>query len=330
MKIAFIDGVKNAHPQIDTMANAVCDSFFYVSDSFSEGHAKKILKSVRLAFKIPRHDVYLVDEAFGVLVCALKKIFLREKCRVVMRVMTDFFCFERSPWYKKYFNRFLAGFIDGAIPVSDMVREEVEGNTRIPTVTVNEFLLEEACLKITPSRERNVVCIGYGSPARKGIDIVIECFRLLRKKGLVDNCYIGGYIEDMDKKYKLSLRKEDIFFTTLSPKIIDPKKYFRKGMLYMQPSRYDAGASAVIAAMACGLVPLVSHMTGNKDLVSQVDRKLVINSFEPAEYAGVAEAVLNNRKKLHALSKRSKEVSGRYTSEKQVEKFRKAIRELVH
>ena len=83
--------------------------------------------------------------------------------------------------------------------------------------------------------------------------------------------------------------------------------------------------------MASGLIPVVSQKTGNKYIVGRVDKNLIVNSFEPDDYAKkIAEIMKSDKKKRMSLSKRSKVlIKNNYTYEKQLKVFKKAFYKLI-
>ena len=46
--------------------------------------------------------------------------------------------------------------------------------------------------------------------------------------------------------------------------------------VYIHPARLEAFGASVVEAMATGLIPIVTEMTGAKDLVKQVDPSLIV------------------------------------------------------
>ncbi|MBI5061117.1 MAG: glycosyltransferase family 4 protein [Candidatus Aenigmarchaeota archaeon] len=325
---ALISEVPKSHPQLDRLAETVCRDFYSISSKYNTPVYKKFFSSIRMAFKIPKHDAYIVHETFGLLVCKIKKTIRHEKCKIVMRVMNDFFSFERFPWYKRWFNKWLSTSIDGCITTTDMVLEEVRKNSDIPALAVYEFLQEKECLRLKPDfSSRTLLCFAHGDYMRKGVDIAIAIFRQLKSDGILDKCFILGNVEHLDGRYKKSLGKEGIFF----PGIVDVKKYLESSWIYVQPSRYDAGASVLLAVMAAGCMPFVSVKTGNKTIVERVDKNLVIDGFNPEQYAERIKSYMKKDvKELKSLSGRFKKlIASDYLVENQQENFKKAFHKIM-
>ncbi len=319
---------EKSHPQLDRLAESVCSDFYHISAKYNTPMYRKFFSAVRMAFRIPKHDAYVVHETFGLLTCVLKKKILREKCRVIMRVMTNFFDFEKFPWFKRWFNRWLSKSLDGCITTTNMVLEEVRKNSDIPAFAVYEFLQEKGCLKLKPDfSSKALVCFAHGDCTRKGVDIVIEAFRRMKSESVLDRCYILGNIHGLSEEQKKSAESSGVFFRG----IVDVKKYLEASWLYIQPSRYDAGASVLLAVMAAGCIPIVSDRTGNKTVVERVDKNLVVHGFRPEQYAERINFYAGkDKKELKRLSGRFKKlIASEYMVGKQQESFKKIFQKLV-
>jgi glycosyltransferase involved in cell wall biosynthesis len=82
-----------------------------------------------------------------------------------------------------------------------------------------------------------------------------------------------------------------------------------KCAVYVHPARFDSFAVSVVEAMAAGLIPIVTEMTGSKDLVKQVDPSLIV----PVNVDAISEKIVEvlsmsfNEKKV--LSEKAKQVA---------------------
>jgi glycosyltransferase involved in cell wall biosynthesis len=79
--------------------------------------------------------------------------------------------------------------------------------------------------------------------------------------------------------------------------------------VYVHPARFDCLPLSVIEAMAAGLIPVVTKMTGSKDLVKQVDPSLVVPVDIDAISAKIVEVLSIGIEEKETLSRRAKQVA---------------------
>jgi len=84
--------------------------------------------------------------------------------------------------------------------------------------------------------------------------------------------------------------------------------------VYVHPARFDSFSLAVVEAMAAGLIPVVTKMTGSKDLVEQVDPSLVVPLDVDAISARIIEVLSMDVGEKEALSRKAKKVAEEWSA----------------
>jgi glycosyltransferase involved in cell wall biosynthesis len=102
--------------------------------------------------------------------------------------------------------------------------------------------------------------------------------------------------------------------------------------VYIHPARFDTFPIAVIEAMAAGLIPVVTEMTGTKDLVRLVSPSLVIPIDIDAISTKIIEILSMDNDKKEILSKKAKQVAEEWSLKARkmfLRKTMKALHEVI-
>jgi glycosyltransferase involved in cell wall biosynthesis len=105
----------------------------------------------------------------------------------------------------------------------------------------------------------------------------------------------------------------------------DVDEWLLQASLYLQCSRGDASPTAALEAMTAGVVPLVSEWTGVRQIVQEIDTRLIA----PLRADEIAARILwyfglESGDRL-ALSRRSREAVSGYTEEAAVEHYQRTF-----
>lgn len=158
-------------------------------------------------------------------------------------------------------------------------------------------------LKIEPSLGSQKICFVGSLIYWKGADLLPKIIAKVRTKLDETEFFIigNGKISELDNK-------EGVKVLGFVPHQGLPR-LLSKCSVYIHPARFDCFPVAVIEAMAAGLIPIVTEMTGTRDLVEQVDPSLVV----PVDVNIISEKIIEllsmdiNEKR--ALSERAKQVA---------------------
>ncbi len=163
-------------------------------------------------------------------------------------------------------------------------------------------------------KENSILTMSRIVPA-KGIDRLIDALNFIKNK-INFNYYIGGgetnnedqiskeellakeLILKKIKEYKLENRV--YFLGNLKQKEV--ASYYRNADIFVLPARYEPFGLTTLEAMACGTVPLVSHVAGSKEIIIDGLNGFIINSHDRRKLGEQIYNLLKNKKKLKKIS----------------------------
>jgi glycosyltransferase involved in cell wall biosynthesis len=203
--------------------------------------------------------------------------------------------------------------------MSSMIKSQFDFNRRMiichPVPDLSEFL------KIEPSLRFNRICY-LGSHMRiKGVDLIPEIATKVRRKIREAEFYVIG-------EGRMISESDGVRVFGYVPHGEKLLLLLSKCAVYLHPARFEAFGLSVIEAMAAGLIPIVTEMTGAKDLVKQVDPSLVVPVDVDAISAKIVEVLSMDIRKKEILSRKAKQVALE-ESAKSKEAFLREIAEVL-
>ena len=165
---------------------------------------------------------------------------------------------------------------------------------------------------------KKILCFMGSIIRRKGVDILIEAFKIINKEFqnsfllLVgpnkfeilekeNNLFVGEIINKISK-YSL---ENDIIFTGESKEV---SNYLRASDIFVFPSRQEGCPNVVIEAMACGLPCIISEMPGISDfLMRDKEEGIIIPQDNPERLAEEILKLLNDPLKANEIGKKARE-----------------------
>lgn len=263
-------------------------------------------------------DVLLVEGRMGVVP---GHMFKRLRGGKVVLITADPLIWEMrsfSPYWRRRFDHILEGF-DGIISVSRMMYDLLPRKARRNARVVHPSF-ESDYFGIEPDPDsRSVAYIG-ALDERKGVDLSIEAFRRA-KRSVPDARFVLIGKGPMAEKYAGT---EGLEFPGF---VRDPGEHLSKCALFLHMSRFDPYPVSVLEGMAAGLVPVVSEMTGTRELLERIDPGLVASG--PARAAEKLVALLKDPATIRALSIECRQAVRGWDKERSLRDFREAFRELT-
>lgn len=123
----------------------------------------------------------------------------------------------------------------------------------------------------------------------KGVDLLVETLNEIFKHNPAITCTMVGEIHTEAIIYIRDRCGPGVFDAIkFEGKQKELNTYFAQASIYLHMARGEAFGSVVIEAMAAGLIPIVSEMTGAKEVVEQINPNLIV----PLEPAVAAQKVL--------------------------------------
>lgn len=130
----------------------------------------------------------------------------------------------------------------------------------------------------------------------KGLDILLDCFRVLAERRELYTLGIIGHFDDDQRRYCLNKWGEEAMSKTRFLGVVqreDIPDVINSAKLLVVPSRYETFGIPVIEALACGVPVVATRVGGLAELVSQGVGKLV-DSFKPADLADAISSTLKD------------------------------------
>ena len=222
--------------------------------------------------------IYFCEGTGPILFPILMRKLKHEENIIISRINDEAFNFsEKSKLSRKYHN-FLFRHLNGVIGCTSMVADDGKKIVKCPVYYAIYTTWRDYSYfaHVKPDfKHKNFAFVGEYRE-HKGIDILAESMKLLKKKGISVKTYlIGDKIRENLEQRNLS--DSSFIYTGKS----DPRDYFPKCAFYIHTARYEAGPTTVMEAMAAGLIPFVSMKTGVRDIVRRINPSLVIDSLDP-------------------------------------------------
>ncbi|MGQ9582489.1 MAG: glycosyltransferase family 4 protein [Thermoplasmatota archaeon] len=263
-------------------------------------------------------DALIVEGRMGVIPGHL---FKKLKGGRTLLILADPFVWELHSFprgWRRTFESILAGY-DGIIAVSGMMRELLPPAAKARARVVHPSF-ESSYFGLTPSPESKRIAYLGALDERKGVDLSIEAFRLVRRRAPEASFVLIG-------KGPLRERYEGEPGVEFAGFVEDPGRELQRCALYLHLSRFDPYPVSVLEGMAAGLVPVVSKMTGTRELLEGIDPGLVATG--PEDAARRVLALMERPGEIRELSARCREAARGWGKERSVREFQEAFKELV-
>jgi glycosyltransferase involved in cell wall biosynthesis len=176
-------------------------------------------------------------------------------------------------------------------------------------------------LKIDPSLKSNRICFVGSHLYIKGVDLLPEIITRVRRKIKDAEIYVigkGRMVDESDGIKVFGYVPHDKRLLLLS-----------ECSVYLHPARFESFGLSVVEAMAAGLIPIVTEMTGAKDLVKKVDSSLIVPVDVDAISAKIVEVLSMDIEEKEALSRRAKQVVAEWSA-KSKKTFLRGVAEALY
>ena len=214
--------------------------------------------------------------------------------------------------------------VDAIIAVSKLTFDSLNKLTDAPVRIVYPFIDIDRFKKINADlRSENIVFVGRLDWS-KGVDMLPAIYKIIRKEFKNVNMYILGQ-GPLKKLLMKNVRKG---FYPLGY-ISRPEDYFRRASIYVHPARYDSFPISVLEAMASGLIPIVTNMTGTKDAVEKVSPDLVVKPRARDIAKKILEILRMDIKDRKDLSERARKVAFNFNKSRSIKQFMETFQYLL-
>jgi len=290
-----------------------------------------ILKAV---FTLPKdYDVYFCEGTYIIPALARKLGLLNKKAKIVNILASPLLYYIKTGRIKgirRKFALWLLKEVDLFVSIGKMedeILKEILPNAKsIVTYPRPKKEVVTALLKDERMPDLNsqiILTIGTHDAYYKGIDIVYKAFKKVRKKFINAKLYIVGNIPDLSKY--VNCKEKGIYCLG---HVDNLEMFIKISSLYVHMGRGDTFPLSTIEAMLGGLPAIVSEWTGTKEVVNEVDKKLIIE-LNPKELANkiIWYFSLNNAKKTE-LSIKSKDEAKKFVKSVKVKDLKKKMKKI--
>jgi len=334
MKTIFIYYDPNfAHAE---MAKALRADFYPAPKLRSESSNMLLggLSIFKAVFTLPKdYDVYFCEGTYIIPALARKLSLLSKKAKIVNILASPLLYYIKVGKIKgirKNFAIWLLKEVDLFVSIGKMedeILKEIFPKAKSiivyprPKKEVVTALLKDK--KLPDLNSHKILTIGSISAYYKGIDIVYEAFKTVKTEFPDAELFIVGKIPDLSNY--VDCNDEGVHCLGY---VEDLGTVIKNSALYVHMGRGDTFPLSTIEAMLGGLPAIVSEWTGTKEVVSKVDKKLIVE-LNPKELANkiIWYFSLNNAKKTK-LSIRSKEEAKNYIKSVKVKDFKEKMKRM--
>jgi glycosyltransferase involved in cell wall biosynthesis len=216
--------------------------------------------------------------------------------------------------------QYLLDSIDDQIFLSEKWKREFGQKD---SLVVNPFISKEifdSLYKIKPTLEsKNICIIASQDYYYKGLDLLIDSFKIVKKKYPESNLYVIGKIE-IPEEY------QNVNGVHLLGRVDKIEDVFEKCSLYVHPARGENFGVAIIEAMCAGLPIIVSKETGSAELL---EKKWRCN-LNPKEISNkIIKFFELNKRDKEKNSKENKIKSKKYQEKIKIKEFEEKIKKVI-
>jgi len=163
-----------------------------------------------------------------------------------------------------------------------------------------------------------ILCFVGSIIKRKGIDILIDAFKMVKKD--FPDLYLlligpnkfevlekenNFFVEEITNKISDYNLEREVIFTGESKEV---SNYLKASDIFVFPSRQEGCPAVVIEAMACGLPCIISDMPGISDyLIKDKEEGIIVPQNNPERLAEEVLKLLNDPARANEIGKRARE-----------------------
>jgi len=292
------------------------------------------LSMLKAVFTLPKnYDVYFCEGTYIIPALARKLGLLSKKAKVVNILASPLLYYikiGRIKGIRRKFALWLLKEVDLFVSIGrmeDEILKEILPNAKSivtyprPKKEVVTSLLKDE--RMPNLNSHKILTVGTNSAYYKGIDIVYEAFKIVKKDFLDAELFIIGKMPDLSNYVECS--GEGVHCLSY---VEDLGMVIKNSALYVHMGRGDTFPVSCIEAMLGGLPAIVSEWTGTKEIVNKIDNRLIIE-LNPKELANkiIWYFSLSSAEKIK-LSIRSKEEAKNFIKSVKVKDFKDKMKRI--
>lgn len=315
--------IHRAHKDFAESVNA---DLRYQYDRLNFERIPEPLKGIINAIALPKYSVYLGEDISPFRPDTLRSAFT-DSINIKVIANSPFLLLKKENFKRKVnykIKKNLAKYIDGAIAVSQLVKEEAEKIMDAPIKVAHPPIKDENFTRLAEINSDlsgfNIISIG-GATWRKGMDILVKGFKKIREKIPKSRLYLLG--EGHPRKWN------KIKGVNVPGWVDDLTPYLEKADLYVHAARADPFPVSTLEALRAGLPIMVSERTGTKEVAEKLDDMFVrrVDSNDIAD--GISNYFSLEENEKRKLSSRARELSQNFSEKKCKEVFKRQFNSLL-
>lgn len=268
---------------------------------------------------IPRADVYICEN----MACMLPAIIRKKKDSKIIVFNGDqfFLDYAKAKGLRKKYSDYFIRHVDGMVAISELYRDiagkHIKVNQKMvyPYVDVKKYAGKKCDIK-----SKNICFTGY-LVKLKAIDLLIEAYKKVDKK-CKDKLYLIGAKIDNIPEMKST---KGVIVTGY---VDDPSEYMKNCGVYVNPAWKEAFGINILEAMCMEMPVIVSDNCGAAEIVTKVDKRLVIKT-DVDDIAKKIEWLNSNLKLKEQIGKRCRKEAVKYDEKRSTEGFKIAFKQLT-
>ncbi len=345
-KVAFVHGRPSGHPLHAAYAKSI-DADFYHEDRLLRWHDrpdaskfKRYMSWVLNAIFFPNRRSYdvILTECIRIPQFFMKYFKLLRKEQKLIAIMGDeslyFLSINRYPKAASFIMKKFLNACDILVCTGDFQADLARKIVNKPEVQIlnvfNGIELPTAQAKF-PIRRTKKILILANLEAQwrawyKGIDLMLGAFQSLADSDpVVELHFIGEISTVVQKTISDSLSNNAASRLSFHGRSNNLYNDIVQYDLLLHAARGEAWGITIHMAMAIGMPSIVSNITGAKQLVGQVDERLIAKPDKMSIIQTVEWFFSLSDDKKRVLSDKSISIASKYTLDKAVENFKKTV-----
>lgn len=305
------------------------------------GGMNRVLHAISRSRQYPDYPVYLLEGGTPMLPCRMKKFFsLRDNTKMIgiladATMVNQVERLEQLTGIETVFHKMGKGCLDGGIAVSPFIKHYADKVLDVPVEVARPPMPQERYNdfgKVKPDLGSNVI-VSVGKARHDiGMDILVEQFNYAKEKVPELELWIIG------KGHPKEYEKYD--GVKVKGYVEDLAEVFEQASLFVHAGRCSPYPIATLEAMRAGIPVVVSDMTGTKEIVENVEKKIrqelnqsynnyFVRSPHYLARGIVAYYLGGNGEEKELLSKKFRRESEYFEPKKRCEHFKDTFDDLV-
>ena len=272
------------HPFHAKMAKSV-GAIFYAAPKLKSESSNMFtggISIINAVMKLPKNfDIYLCEGTYLIPAIAKKLRLINKNAKIVNILASPLLYYIKTGLIKglrKEFAVYLLKNIDLFVSIGDMedylLKESMPCAKSIisyPNIDKEKFKKLGKIVTKSTLQSKKILVVGTRSAYYKGVDLALEAFKIVRKEHPEATLDIVGKMSDIGTY--INKNTDGIICKGHVDNLLN---YMGNYALCVHMGRGDTFPVSTMEAMSVGLPTIVSHVTGTKKIVSDVNKNMIV------------------------------------------------------